>query len=94
MVNFKLINHNIDQVGAEASKIEAKINFRDHVANHFMNQAHKIDKRLVKANKENKPTHDIFDADHLLRQQIGTMSEEEEAKVLKDTTDQAEQRKR
>ena len=64
-----------------------------------MNLGHKIDKRLVKANKEYKTyldifevvTQDIFDAVLVFRQQIGAMSEEEEAKVLKDTTDLAEQ---
>ena len=62
MSMYKGINHNIEKVEADNSKIESKINFRNHCVNHFKNLAIKIDKLLVKANKENKTYLEISDA--------------------------------
>ena len=47
MANFKLISESLDFIEVEASKIDAKINFRDQVNNYFMNSAHKIYKKLM-----------------------------------------------
>ena len=54
MANFKLISESLDLMEVEASKIDAKINFRDQVNNHFMNLAQKIYKKLMIANIEKK----------------------------------------
>ena len=62
MLLYKEINHNIYQVGADNSKIDAKINFRNYCVNHFKNLSNKIDKWLLKANKESKTYTDIADA--------------------------------
>ena len=49
------MNCNLEQVEADNSKIEAKINFCNHCVTHFKNLTNKIDKLLVKANKDKKP---------------------------------------
>ena len=48
---YKGINHNLEQVEAHNSKIEAKIHFSNNCVTHFKNLTRKIDKLLVKAYK-------------------------------------------
>ena len=95
---YKVINLNLEQVEADNGKIEAKINFRNHCVTHFKNLTNKIEKLLVKANKDNKTYIDLADIvkqeivgnDTVFRQGIGALTQEEEAKVLKDTAVLAE----
>ena len=92
MANYKLISESLDLLEAETSKIDAKINFREHVGTHFSNISQKLYKKLYKANIEKKSLADIYESiakdiiedDQRLRTQIGHLSDEEDAKIITD----------